>query len=335
MAISTQRFEGSLGRRAFILGAASAPFLRPVSTQADVAGKAPHVGVLMTTTPVVASHIVVAFTDALREQGRVDGQNIVLEYRWAQGRRDRLDELAVELVRRGVSVLVASSQAPALAAKRATSKIPIVMVNASDPVSAGLVASLARPGGNVTGLSEQLTPEIRAKHLQLLKEALPTMSRVTVLMSPSTTVTLDAYEAAGRQIGVRVSLVNVGSVDDIARALTAIGRDHGALIVPGDTFLFTERQRLVELARQHHVPGIYAFREYTEAGGLMSYSARLTELFRRAAVYVDKILRGADPATLPVEPPSQYEFVINLKTAKTLGVTVPQSLLLRADQLIE
>ena len=334
MAISTQRFEGSLGRRAFIVGAASA-FVRPVRTAADVSGRPPHIGVLMTTTPAVASHIVAAFTDALRELGRVDGQNIILEYRWAEGRRERLDELAVDLVRRNVNVLLASSQASALAAKRATSKVPIVMVNASDPVSAGLVTSLARPGGNVTGLSEQLTPEIRAKHLQLLKEALPTVSRVTVLQSASTTVSLDAYEAAGRQVGVRLSVVNVGSVDEISRALTAIAREHGALVVPGDTYLFTERQRLVELARQQRVPGIYALREYTEAGGLMSYSARLTELFRRAAVYVDKILRGANPATLPVESSSQYEFVINLKTARTLGVTIPQSLLLRADQLIE
>jgi putative ABC transport system substrate-binding protein len=289
----------------------------------------------MTTTPQAASHIVTAFTDALRELGHVDGKTIVLEYRWARGLRERFDELAADLVRQKVNVLVASSQGPALAAKRATSTIPVVMVNVTDPVAAGLVRSLARPGGNITGLSEQLTPDIRAKQLQLLKEAVPRMSRVTVLRSSSTTVGLQEYQTAGHSLGLRVSLLEIANVDDVARALTALAQDGGALVVPGDTFLFTERQRVADLALRYRVPGIYAFREYTEAGGLMSYSARLTELFRRAAIYVDKILRGANPATLPVESPSQYELVINLKTAKALGLTLPPSVLARADQVIE
>jgi len=247
-----------------------------------------------------------------------------------------LAEMAAQLVRHKVDVIVASSQAPALAAKRATQTIPIVMVNVTDPVEVGLVASLARPGGNVTGLSQQLTPEIRAKQLQLLKEALPKVSRVAVLWSAATTVGRGEYEAAGRALGLRIQFVEVHGADDLGRAFAALGGERiDALLVPGDTLLFTERQRVTALAREHQMPGIYSLREFTEAGGLMSYSAPISEQFRRAARYVEKILRGANPATLPVESPTQYELVINLKTAKALGVTIPQTLLQRADQVIE
>jgi putative ABC transport system substrate-binding protein len=235
-----------------------------------------------------------------------------------------------------VEVIVASSQAAALAAQRATTTIAIVMVNAADPVGAGLVASLARPGGNVTGLSQQLTPEIRAKQLQLLKEMLPKMSRVALLHSVATTVGLREYEAAGQTLGVRVHVVEIRSRDDLEPAFAMMTRARiDALLVPTDPFLFTERQRVAAQAREHRLPGMYATREYAEAGGLMSYSAGLSEQFRRAARYVDKILRGASPATLPVEAPSQYELVINVTTAKALGLTIPPSLLQRADQVIE
>ncbi len=325
-----------IDRRGFISGLAGAAVLSPVAVYAQTPAKARRIGVLMTTTPLAAAHLVAAFADGMKELGHVEGKNVVIEYRWAEGRPERFAEMAADLVRHKVDVIVASSQAPALAAKRATTTIPIVMVNATDPVEAGLIASLARPGGNVTGLSQQLTPEIRAKQLQLLKEALPRVARVTVLRSPATTVGLREYEAAGQALEVRVQFVEVRSRDDLGRAFTAMVRDRiDALLVPGDTFLFTERQRVAELAREHRLPGIYSLREYTEAGGLMSYSARITEQFRRAAVYVDKILRGASPATLPVESPSRYELVINMKTAKALGLTIPPSMLLRADQLIE
>ena len=290
----------------------------------------------MTTTPVAAAHIVGAFTDGLKELGHIDGRNVVIEYRWAEGHRERFAEMAADLVRQKVDVIVASSQAPALAARRATTTIPIVMINATDPVEAGLVGSLARPGGNVTGLSQQLTPEIRAKQLQLLKETLHRLARVAVLHSPATTVGLREYEAAGQALGIQAQFVEVRGRDDLGRAFTAMTRDRvDALLVPGDTFLFTERQRVTELARAHRLPGIYSLREFTELGGLMSYSARITEQFRRAAVYVDKILRGASPAALPVESPSHYELVINLKTAKALGLTIPPALLVRADELIQ
>jgi putative ABC transport system substrate-binding protein len=325
-----------IDRRAFISGLAGAVALSPGAGSAQAPPKARRVGVLMTTDPVAAAHIVTAFADGLKELGHVEGKNVVIEYHWAEGHRERFAEMAADLVRQRVDVIVASSQAPALAAKRATTTIPIVMVNATDPVGAGLVASLARPGGNVTGLSEQLTPEIRAKQLQLLKETLPRLARVAVLHSPATTVGLSEYEAAGQVLALRVQFIEVTSRDDLERAFTAMVRDRvDALLVPGDTFLFTERQRVADLARGRRLPGIYSLREYTEAGGLMSYSARITEQFRRAAVYVDKILRGASPATLPVESPIHYELVINLKTAKALGLTIPPALLVRADEVIQ
>ena len=325
-----------MDRRAFIRGLAGAAVLSPVAGHAQTPSKTRRVGVLMTTTPAAAAHIVGAFADGLKALGHVEGKTVVIEYRWAEGRRERFAEMAADLVRHKMDVIVASSQAPALAAKRATTTIPIVMINATDPVEAGLVANLARPGGNVTGLSQQLTPEIRAKQLQLLKETLPRLARVAVLHSPATTVGLREYLAAGQALELRIQLVEVKTRDDFGRAFTAMVRDRvDAVLVPGDTFLFTERQRVAELAREHRLPGIYSLREFTELGGLMSYSARLTEQFRRAAVYVDKILRGANPATLPVESPSRYELVINLKTAKALGLTIPQALLVGADELIE
>ena len=310
--------------------------LLPVAAYAQTPAKPRRVGLLMSTTPVAAAHIVAAFADGLRERGHVEGKDVVLEYRWAEGKPERFAELAADLVQQRVDVIVASSQAPALAAKRATKTIPIVMVNATDPVEAGLVASLARPGGNVTGLSQHLTPEIRGKQLQLLKEALPKVSRVAVLRSPATTVGLREYETAGHALELRVQFVEIRSGDDLQRAFAAMARERvEAVVVPSDPLLFTERQRIATLAREHRLPGIYSVREFTEAGGLMSYSARLTEQFRRAAVYVDKILRGASPATLPVESPSQYELVINMKTAKALGLTIPPAVLLRADEVIQ
>ena len=325
-----------MDRRAFIGGVAAAAALAPRAAYTQTPAKARRVGLLMTTTPTAAAHIVVAFADGLRGLGHVEGKNVLFEYRWAEGHRERFAEMAADLVRQRVDVLVASSQGAALAAQRATRTIPIVMVNASDPVEAGLVASLARPGGNVTGLSQQLTREIRAKQLQLLKETLPRMSRVAVLHSAATTVGLREYEAAGQTLEVRVQVVEIRNRDTLEHTFAAMARERiDALLVPADPFLFTERQRVAELAREHRLPGMYSTREYAEAGGLMSYSARLTEQFRRAAIYVDKILRGASPATLPVESPSRYELVINRKTAKALGLTIPPSLLQRADQVIE
>jgi putative ABC transport system substrate-binding protein len=325
-----------MDRRTLIRGLSTLAVLAPIAAYSQTLAKAARVGLLMTTTPVAASHIVVAFADGLRALGYIEGKNLVLEYRWAEGRPERLDELAADLVQQHVDVIVASSQAAALAAKRATTTIPIVMVNATDPVEAALVSSLARPGGNVTGLSQQLTPEICAKQLQLLKEVLTKAVRVAVLRSSATTVALRDYEAAGRTLELQVKIVNARDRDDLKRAFATMARERvDALVVPADPFLFTERLRVVEGAREHRLPAMCATREFVEAGALMSYSVRLSEQFRRAALFVDKILRGASPATLPVESPSQYELIINLKTAKALGLTIPPSLLLRADQVLE
>jgi putative ABC transport system substrate-binding protein len=322
-------------RRQAVSSLALGAILLPRVVSAQAPAKTPRIGILMSTTPMAAAHIMTAFGDGLSERGHVVGKNVILEYRWAEGRPERIPELADELVRQRMDVLVGSSQAAALALAKATKTIPIVMVNTSDPVQAGLVASLVRPGGNVTGLSQQLTAEIRAKQLQLLKEVLPKASSVAVLWSSSTTVGLKEYQAAAQPLGIKLRLVELKTRDDLGRVFVGIAGDRAdALLVPGDTLLFMERRRVVDLAREHRLPAMYSTREFTLEGGLMSYSARLTEQFRNAAGYVDKILRGATPATLPVESPSHYELVINLRTAKALGLTVPPPLLIRADEVI-
>jgi putative ABC transport system substrate-binding protein len=312
--------------------------LAPMTAHAQRPQKVQRVGLLMQTTPAAASHIVAAFTEAMRELGHVEGKNVAFEHRWAEGKPERLSALATDLVRLKVDLIVASAASAAEAARRATTTIPIVMVNAADPVESGLVQRLVRPGGNVTGLSAQLTPEIRAKQLQLLKEALPGLARVAILRRAALAdgPVWKEYEAGGRTLGLKVQFVELQSVDELERAFNTIARERaGALLVPGDPVLFTHRQRIVALAAEHRLPGTFSTREFTDAGGLMSYSARLTDQYRRAATYVDKILKGASPANLPVEQPTRFELVINLKTAKALGLTLPQSILVRADEVIQ
>ena len=299
--------------------------------------KTHRVGVLLSTSPPAAAHVVSAFVSALRDLGHREGQNLVLEYRWAEGRLDRFGSLATELVGLKVDVIVASSSPAAEAARRATGAIPIVMVGAAEPVAAGLVASLVRPGGNVTGLSSQLTPEIRAKQFQLLKEVAP-RARVGVLRNSAvaTPSGWKDYEAAGQAVGVKLVSLEVAGVDEMDRAVTTLARERpAALFVPADPLFFTHRRRLVELANEHRLPAMFSLREFAEAGGLMAYSARITESFRRAAGYVDKILRGARPGDLPVEQPTQFELVINLRTAGALGVAISPDLRVRADELIQ
>jgi putative ABC transport system substrate-binding protein len=292
---------------------------------------------MLQTTPQAASHITAAFVGALRELGWVEGKNVAFEYRWAEGRPDRFDAFAAELVRLKAALIVASASPAAEAARRATTTIPIVMVNAEDPVEAGLVQSLARPGGNVTGVSAQLSPEIRAKQIQLLKEALPGLARVTIPRRAALAhaAVWKEYEEGGRALQLRVQFVDLKSLDELEGAFRAIAREGSALLVPGDPVFFTHRQRIAALAIEHRLPGIFSTREFTDAGGLMSYSAGLTGMFRRAAVYADKILKGASPAALPVESPTQFELVVNLRTAKALKLTLPRALLIRADQVIQ
>jgi putative ABC transport system substrate-binding protein len=282
-----------------------------------------------------------AFRHSLRELGYVEGQNIALEARWAEGQDDRFPDLAAELVRLAPVVIVATGTPAALAAQHATTTIPIVVTAMGDPVRDGLVTSLARPGGNITGTTF-LRPELVAKRLELLKEALPRVARVAALWHPdayaerTTRDMVQEAKAAARMLGVHLHLVEVHAPDEFDRAFATLTKERAeALIVLPSPMLFTERRRLVERAARHRLPAMYQGREFVELGGLIAYGASITELWRRAATYVDKILKGAKPGDLPVEQPVKFELVINLKTAQALGITLPPSLLLLADEVIQ
>jgi putative ABC transport system substrate-binding protein len=310
----------------------------PLAAQEQQPAKLSRIGFLATGAPADTGVRLEAFRQGLRELGYVEGRSIAIEVRWAEGKVERLPDLAAELVRLKVDVILASSTPVALAAKNATRTIPIVFASAGDPVRAGLVASIARPGGNVTGLS-LLAPELVARQLQLLKEAVPKASRVAVLSNPAnpyTAVMVEETEAAARSLGVRVQFQGVRGADALDSAFTAIMRERpGAILTLFDPMLTAHRARIVELTNKNRLPAMYPHREYAETGGLMAYGASLPDLYRRAATYVDKILKGAKPADLPVEQPVTFELVINLKTAKALGFTIPQSLLSRADEVIK
>jgi putative ABC transport system substrate-binding protein len=292
--------------------------------------------------PPSAGGLVQAFQQGLRDLGYVEGQNITIDYRYTDvallGRVELLDVHATELVRLNPDVLVVSVTEAALAARKATSTIPIVMVNVPDPVAAGLVTSLARPGGNVTGLSRQ-TRDIIPKAFQLLKEALPDTGRIGLLADPAYPLhaasVADARDAA-RSLGVELTVAEARTAADLDGAFSTIRAQRaGALFVFSGSGFYLNRTKVVALAMRHRLPSAFLNREFVDAGGLMSYAPSTTATYRRAATFVDKILKGAHPADLPVEQPTQFELVINLKTAKTLGVTIPQSLLLRADHLVQ
>ena len=305
----------------------------PLATEAQPAGRIPRIGILRTGSP--PDPLVEAFRQGLRELGYVEGQDIGLEYRWAQGRDERLPALAADLARLKVDVIVAGGS-QAQIARRATTTIPIVMPVANDPVGASLVSSLARPGGNVTGLAF-LSEELPGKWVELLKETLPGASRVAVLWHPATEAgQLKVAEAAARSLGVHLRPLKVQRSDDLLNAFAEAQKDRAeALITLSSPFFYAHRARLVGLAAKYRLPTMYHQREFViDSGGLMSYGPNLRDLFRRAATYVDKILKGAKPADLPVEQPTKFELVVNLKTAKALGLTIPPSLLARADEVI-
>ena len=306
----------------------------PAHAQEQKPGKVYRIGFLRAGQP--PKPWVEAFQQGLRERGYVDGQNVVVEFRFTDGSVDPLPQLAEELVRLKVDVILASSGPPAVAAKRATTSLPIVFVNAGDPVEMGLVASLARPGANITGLATILA-DLAGKRLELLREIVPKLRRVAVLSHPATPsnpLQLKGAEGAARTLGMQLQPVPIRGPNDFDSAFEAMRGADGLL--PLETaFFMTHRARLVGLAARSRLPAIYGFREFSEAGGLMSYGADLPDQYRRAATYVDKILKGAKPADLPVEQPTKFEFVINSRTAKALGLTIPPSLLLRADQVIE
>jgi len=305
---------------------------------AQPASRVYRVGVLLSGPVSAVAASVQAFREGLRELGYVEGQNLAVELREMTAAESRLDRLAADLVRSRTDVLVTWASPATLAAKRATSTVPIVMVSVGDPVGADLVASLARPGRNVTGIAN-IAVDLTGKQLQLLTELRPGVTRIAVLrnpINPASALYWREAQAAGRSSGVELQLVDVRDPRELETAFAAMGRERppGLLVLPSPLFL-TERRRIAELALKVRLPTAFARNENVEAGGLISYGPKLTELFRQAAVYVDKILKGANPADLPVEQPTKFELVVNLKTAKALGLTISPSVLGRADRVLE
>ncbi len=310
----------------------------PMAAEAQRPAKIARIGYVSAAAPATSTQFVEAFRESLRALGYVEGQNILIDYRWAEGRADRFPALVAELVRLKVDVLFVISTPGALAAKNATQTIPIVFAAVGDPVGVGLVASLARPGGNATGVANVFV-DISAKLLEVLKEAVPGVSRVAVmavLSNPAMQLGVREAELAGRTLGVRLQVLDVREQGGFEGAFAAIARERpGALLVFPDSLMFANRARIVEFAAKQRLPAMYPAREFADAGGLMSYGTNFPDMYRRAAAYVDKILKGAKPAGLPVEQPTRFELVVNLKTAKALGLTIPPSVLIRADQVIQ
>ena len=328
-----------IDRRAFLAATGAVLLAAPLAAEAQQAGRVPRIAWLGGQARETAHPYVRAFQQGLKDLGWVEGQNIVIEWRFSGGRAELLPDLAAELVRLRVDLIVVPSSPAALAAKNATKTIPLVTVALGDPVALGLVASLAQPGGNITGLTNSVGPEIAGKQLELLKEVVPKVSRMAVLWNPNTrgnALALRETEIAARALGLELQPLEARSLNDFDRAFAAMtAKRAGALLVLGDVMFSTHRNRLADLAAKRRLPAMYPARESVEAGWLMSYGPNTLELFRRAATYVDRILKGAKPADLPVEQPTKFELVINLKTAKSLGLTIPQSLLLRADEVIQ
>ncbi len=325
-----------LSRAGFILTLAL--IAAPPAAEAQAPAKVPRIGFLTSSSPTDLAGRLEAFRQGLRELGYVEGQTIAIEYRFGEGRPERLPALAAELVRLEVDVIVTGAPPAPEAARQATSTIPIVFAVTSDPVAEGLVASLARPGGNITGLAT-MAPELVGKQLELLKEVAPKVSRVAVLQNPSHhghPAMLRQAEGAARALGVQLHILQARTPPEIEAAFAAMRRQRagGVLVLP-DTLFLAQRTQIAALAAKSRLPAVYTLREHAEAGGLMAYGANSFLMYRRAATYVDKILKGAKPADLPVEQPTRFELVINMKTAKALGLKIPQSILIRADQAIQ
>jgi putative tryptophan/tyrosine transport system substrate-binding protein len=325
-------------RRAF-LTTSFAVIVAPLAVAAQPPTKVPRVGIFTTGFLAPFAHLLEGFKQGLRELGYEEGRNIRLEIRYGESKPEQFRLIAAELVRLKVDVIVALPNPAVEAVRQATQTIPIVMPIGADPVGVGFVASLSRPGGNITGLSAY-APELNGKRLELLKEAVPKLAGVGLLMSPNirgNAADLEETQSAARSLRVRTQLFEVqdsAALDGVFRAM--VKEDVDALLVyPGQPTLFANRKQVVELAARHRLPAMYPLADYVNAGGLISYGINNLDLFRRAATYVDKILKGARPADLPIEQPTKFELVINLKTAKALGLTIPPSLRLRADQVIE
>jgi len=307
--------------------------------EAQQAKKIAKIGYLVPATPAAAADNVEALRQGLREFGYVEGKTFVLELRYGEARAERISELARELVSLKVDVIVTATDIAIAAVKQQTSTIPIVMANSTDPVGTGFVASLARPGGNVTGQST-ISPELSGKRLEVLREVVPGLSRVAFLWNPEVRGAVLDYketEDAARSLGLQLQSVEVPRAENLDRAFSAITKDRAqALILPAPNPVgFANRGQIASFAQKNRLPSMYGQNEYVDAGGLMSYGPNNADLWRRAATYVDKILKGAKPADLPVERPTKFELIINLKTAKQIGLTIPQSVLYRADKVIK
>jgi putative tryptophan/tyrosine transport system substrate-binding protein len=325
-------------RREFITAVGGAAITWPLGARAQQRPM-PVIGFLSSRSPGESTSVVAAFGQGLNETGYVEGQNVAIEFRWAEGQLDRLPAMAVDLVSRQVAVIIAAGgDRPALAAKTATSTIPIVFTGSDFPVKVGLVASLSRPGGNVTGAS-LFTSELEVKKLSLLREVVPKAPLIAMLVNPtnpSAETDIEDVQKAAAAVGQQIFLLRASSERDIDAAFEVIVQQRvNALLLAHDPIFFSRRDQFVALAARHAVPAIFEFREFVVAGGLMSYGSRITENYRLGGNYAGRILKGAKPADLPVQQPTKFELAINLKTAKALGLTIPESFLLRADEVIE
>ena len=327
-----------IDRRAFITFVGAGLVVAPLTADAQQAAKVARIGFLGNSTAALEANLVGPFREGLREFGYVEGQNILIEYRWAEGQYERFPALIAELLARKVDVIVTAGTPATLAVKRATASVPLVMIAVGDPVGTGIVPSLSHPGGNITGLTS-IAQELEGKRLELLREVIPSVSHIAVLWnsaSPVQVIQEKAVQAAAQVLRMKVLSLGVRNIEEIEGALAAIVRDRpAALLVLADRLFLHNRARIMDFAAQHRLPGVHAYRELVEAGGLMSFGPSYAGMHRRAATYVDKILKGASPADLPVERPATFELVINQKAAKALGLTIPQSVLLRATEVIQ
>jgi putative ABC transport system substrate-binding protein len=326
-----------IGRREFVAGLGGAAVSWPLTAHAQQSGKSPTIGFLGLGTPASESQWTAPFVQRLRELGWIEGRTVAIEYRWAEGQIDRYTEIATELVRLKVDVIVTDGNQSTLIAKQATSVIPIVFAVAGDPLGTGLVASLARPGGNVTGLSLEQA-DAASKRLQFLRDVLPNLRQLAILANvrnPGAVLEMGKVQAAARTLSVDVAASEIRRAEDIVPAFEALKGRADALYVVGDPLVLSNRIRINTLALAARLPTIYVLRDFVQDGGLMSYGANFQDLFRRAADFVDKILRGAKPADIPVEQPTKFDLVINLTTAKAIGITIPHNLLVLADDVIE
>jgi putative ABC transport system substrate-binding protein len=327
-----------IDRRTFLAGTGAVLLAAPLAAEAQQAGKFHRIAFLGNSTAALEANLVGPFREGLRELGYVEGQNIVIEYRWAEGKYDRFPALIAELLALKVDVIVTAGTPASLAVKKATTSIPLVMVAVGDPVATGIVMSLGRPGGNITGLTS-MSQDLEGKRLELLREVVPKVSHVAVLWnsaSPIQVIEEREARASAQVLGIKMLSLGVRTREEIENAFAAIVRERpGALLVLADRLFLYHRAHIMDFAAKHRLPGVHAYRELVEAGGLMSFGPSYPGMHRRAAYFVDRILKGAKPADLPVERPTKFELVINLKAAKALGLTIPASLLQRADEIIQ